>query len=84
MLTKADRRRKIKSLEDIRRQRIENVRALCALYPSISDFARAIGQDPSLYHAIAGENPRRAIGEALARNIEQVLKLPLGWLDQPH
>jgi len=33
---------------------------------------------------ICGPNPRRDVGEKLARGIELALKLPSGWLDQKH
>lgn len=84
MLTKRDRLEKYQALQDLRRIRIDNVRKLCGLYPSITAFAAAIAQDPSLYHAVAGENPRRSIGEALARDIERCLNLESGWLDRAH
>lgn len=32
---------------------------------------------------MAGPHPTRAIGEKVARRIEQALELPVGWMDQP-
>jgi hypothetical protein len=84
MLTRKDRKDKYQALEHARKLRVENVRKLTALYDSQADFARAIAQSEAFVSQIAGHNPSRNIGEALARDIERCLRLTEGWLDDAH
>jgi hypothetical protein len=84
MLTATDRKAKFKAIEQRRKRRIENLRQCAELYDSWRQFALALGLDPSFLHALAGPNPRRNIGDDLARSIELTLKLEPGWLDEPH
>lgn len=46
-------------------------------------FARAAGKNSNLIVLCLSPNPaiRRSIGERLAREIEQVMQLPSGWMD---
>ena len=48
-------------------------------------FCRATGKNPNLINLVLTDNPdyRRNIGEKLARSIEAVAGLPVGWLDSP-
>lgn len=47
-------------------------------------FCRATGKNPNLINLILSKNPdlQRGIGEKLCREIEELLSLPSGWLDQ--
>jgi hypothetical protein len=84
MLTAANRKEKYKALEQVRRLRVANLRQCAELYDSWRQFAFALGIDPSFLHALAGPNPRRNIGDELARTLEEALKLSPGWLDEKH
>jgi hypothetical protein len=84
VLTKKDRQAIYQGLEQVRRLRIENVRRLMAQFDRQTDFAKAIAQSEAFVSQIAGENPSRNIGEALARDIERCIGLPQGWLDEQH
>jgi hypothetical protein len=69
------------AVERVFRTRMMNVRLLVRNYKNKSEFARALGVDPSFITHICGESPRRTIGESLARNIESKMGLHQGWLD---
>jgi hypothetical protein len=84
MLTKADRQQQYKALERIREIRIENIRKLRDRYGSWAALSRALGLHLAYLTHIAGPNPRKAIGEEFARNVEVTLKLPTHWLDNVH
>jgi hypothetical protein len=47
------------------------------------DFAHAIGRQPNYISRCLSDNPahRKKIGEKLARHIEDILDLPLLWMD---
>lgn len=46
------------------------------------DFAHAIGREPNYVSRMLSRGPnRKRIGEAMAREIERALHLPLHWLD---
>lgn len=63
--------------------RRENLRALAARYPTQAEFAVACGTAPSVISLIVSPNPKRNLGHALARKIEDAQGLPPGWLDTP-
>jgi hypothetical protein len=84
MLSKADRAAGYKQIERVRKCRRNNLRALAAQYISWRQFAAVVGESPSLLSQIAGGNPTRAIGEELARKLEERLGLTTGYLDEPH
>jgi hypothetical protein len=77
-------RKKRTALERAYRVRVTNARLLLKSYRSKADFARALGVSAAFVGHICGDNPIRAIGERLARDIEQKLGLTPGWLDQIH
>ena len=83
MLTKNDRNARFRAIEKIRLTRIKNLRDLCEIKYA-SNWAllgRACGQAGTFLISLAGPNPRRNIGEVLARDLERSLGLPSGWLD---
>lgn len=84
MLTPADRSAKYKVIEKTRMLRVENMRKLVGVLGSWEALSRQTGKARANLIAMAGPNPRRAIGEAIAREIEYVLKLSPGWLDEVH
>ena len=84
MLTTADRRREYRAIEAVRKTRVANIRALADLLGGWAALSRQTGKSASFLTALAGPNPRREIGEALARDIEQAMHLEAGWLDQNH
>lgn len=81
MLQDKERRARLKGIERVRLIRIENLRRLCEMHGSWTALGRLTGHSSSFYGQVAGPNPRRTIGEVLARDIEQCLGLPSGWLD---
>jgi len=46
-------------------------------------FSDKIGKAPTQASAFAGKNPRKGIGNKIAREIENAFKKPRGWLDRP-
>ena len=71
-------------IEALRKTRRENLRSLAGIAGSWSELARQCAQSPSFLIQLAGPNPRRDVGEVLARGLEEALHLPPGWLDQVH
>jgi hypothetical protein len=72
----------MKSIYEIRR---ENLKALIKTWGGPTSMARKLGHSNGSYLAqIAGPHPRREISEKVAREIEGILGLPLGYLDKPH
>ncbi len=64
--------------------RLQNLRNLIDKAGGPTDAARKLEMDASQLSQIAGKNPTRNIGTALARRIEQAFRRPEGWLDVPH
>jgi len=64
--------------------RLANFRDLIKKAGGPAEAARKLDMDDSQLSQIAGKNPTRNIGTALARRIEQVFRRPEGWLDVPH
>ena len=81
MLTQADRKGRYRAIEQVLKLRVKNLRRIMELYPTQAAFARAVGHDESFISSIVGPNPRRTIGEKLARSLEHELSLETGWLD---
>ncbi|WP_160286525.1 LexA family transcriptional regulator [Pseudomonas knackmussii] len=48
-----------------------------------TDLAKLLGKADAQVSAFAGKNPTKGIGDQIAREIEQVLDLPIGNLDLP-
>ncbi|HUD75864.1 MAG TPA: hypothetical protein VMQ76_12395 [Terracidiphilus sp.] len=84
MLTDQDRRQQHRAIEATRKLRVKNLRALEQLLGGWATLSRHTGKSASFLTALAGPNPRREIGETLARDIEAALNLDAGWLDQNH
>lgn len=72
------------SLEKIYRTRMANMKLLAKGYKSQADMARVLDVSPVFISHLIGENPKRTIGEKLARDIEVQLGLHTGWLDIEH
>lgn len=71
----------MQSVYEIRR---ENLRVLMSQWGGPTSLSKKLGHANGSYLAqLAGPNPSRDMSERTARTIEQTLKLPLGWLDQP-
>lgn len=71
----------MQSVYEIRR---ENLRVLMSQWGGPTSLAKKLGHANGSYIAqLAGPNPSRDMSEKTARSIEQTLKLPVGWLDQP-
>jgi SOS-response transcriptional repressor LexA len=64
--------------------RLQNLRTLIEKAGGPSEAARKLEMDQSQLSQIAGKNPTRNIGTALARRIEKVFRRAEGWLDVPH
>lgn len=65
--------------------RLKNLRLLIKQWESATSLARKLGHaNASFLVQLAGPNPRRTISEKVARDIEAKLRLPAGWMDQPH
>jgi hypothetical protein len=84
MRTDHDRREHYRAIEAVRKLRVKNLRALEHLFGGWVSLSKHTGKSASFLTALAGPNPRREIGETLARDIEQALNLEPGWLDQSH
>lgn len=69
---------------DINTVRRENLRKLVQLATSQADFAESCGTAPSVISLIVSPNPKRNLGDKLARKIEAARELPHGWLDVSH
>lgn len=67
---------------DARQAREVNFAALLKLYKNNRVFADAAGLVPA--HVSQLKNRVRAMGDEIARRIEKKLRLPHGWMDQPH
>lgn len=75
---------KTASLERVFRARRDNLRRLHAEgghYASQRALARALGIAAQELNQMIGENPKRSVSEAKAREFEQILGLMNGWLD---
>jgi len=67
------------SVYDLRR---ENLRVLMAQWGGPTSLAKKLGHSNGSYVAqLAGPNPSREVSEKVAREIENKLQLPAGWLD---
>jgi hypothetical protein len=67
---------------DAKQARSANFAALANRYPTLRAFAEAAGLSPA--HASQIRGAVRSIGDDIARRIEERLRLPHGWMDQPH
>lgn len=68
---------------DVFKTRRENLRRLAAEWGGPTSLAKKLGHsNGSALSQVIGPHPRRMIGERQARDIERLLQLPLGWLDE--
>ena len=68
----------MKTVYDVR---LENIRRLVDAYDGTVKFAEIIDRAPSLVSRYAGKNPKRTIGNDMARHIESKCNLEPGSLD---
>lgn len=71
-------------LMDNKTIRYNNARSLIERLGSLEAFAEKIDRAPTQCSAFAGANPRKGIGDSIARHIERSFMLDHGWMDQDH
>lgn len=64
--------------------RRENLAALIEAYGGTTSLGDRVGKSPSQLGDMIAEPPRKSFGEKVARDIEEKLGLPRGWLDDSH
>ncbi|WP_279653530.1 S24 family peptidase [Pseudomonas morbosilactucae] len=69
---------------DINTIRRENLRAVVARYETQAHFAALCDTAPSVISLIISKNPKRNLGDDLARRVEEAAGLPRGWMDHLH
>jgi hypothetical protein len=73
--------------KDVYELRLLNLRQLIAKHKGPTSLARKLGHangSQISQHTTDDLEKRRRIGEKFARSVEEKLKLPAGWMDQPH
>jgi hypothetical protein len=83
MLSKRDRKARLRSMERVYELRRDNLRlAVNYLFNgSFAALALRLAVDPARITHLIGPNPVATISEKTARGIEEQLQLPAGWLD---
>lgn len=73
----------MKTAKQIRR---DNLRQLLLAHGGPAGLARRMGKSDrgSTFSQIAGPNPTRDVGDQMARELETVLGLAVGWMDRDH
>lgn len=69
---------------NLQERRRENARLLAKENDGLAGFARTIERTQAYVSKIIGKNPTAAIGDKAARHIEEMHRLPVGWLDDVH
>lgn len=65
--------------------RLQNLRDLVRQWDGSTRLAKRLGYSNASYIVqLAGPNPRRTVSEKVARDMEEKLRLPPRWLDEPH
>lgn len=65
--------------------RVQNLRLLIQQWEGTTTLAKKLGHaNPSYLVQLAGPNPRRTVSEKVARKMEEKLRLPPRWMDEPH
>jgi hypothetical protein len=82
--TQRDRVAGYKAIEEVQRVRIENIRFCMEQAGSWHELARWTGMQATFLCQVAGPNPKRSVGEQLARSLEFSLGLPALWMDAKH
>jgi hypothetical protein len=67
---------------EIKETRLANFLTLASGYPKIIEFCEAVAMAPSYFSQV--KRGQKAIGDDRARQIEEALSLPKGWMDTPH
>lgn len=70
-----------KQNEQLSKNRHNNLRKLVELTGGQNALARAVGTPSAYMSQVAGDVPKRDLGNAVASRIERALRLPPGWLD---
>lgn len=72
-------------MRSVYEQRRENLRTLSRQWGGPTSLSKKLGHANGSYLAqLIGPRPTREISEKTAREIEQRLGLPLGWMDAEH
>ena len=69
---------------DINEIRRENMRTLAKQAGGAAKLGRKLEMSDSHIGQLIGRHAKQNIGNKIARSVEIKLKLPRGWLDQPH
>jgi len=65
--------------------RLQNLRLLIQQWEGATTLAKKLGHANASYLVqLAGPNPRRTVSEKVARDLEEKLRLPPRWMDEPH
>ena len=62
--------------------RLQNLLWLLDQYGSRKALGEALSLSPAMLSQILSENPKRTIGDRMARRIEEQAGLPVGWMDE--
>lgn len=71
-------------MNDIKKTREANLRAVIDEVGSLSAVAKAAGTDPNYLSQILSPSNSASLGGSLARRIEAAYLKPKGWMDTPH
>jgi len=71
----------MKTIEEIR---LANLRALRAEFKSERQFAIHLNKSANQVNQWFGKGSARAISSETAREVEAIMKKPIGWLDTDH
>jgi hypothetical protein len=69
---------------NIKKIRLQNLRALAKSVGGVSALARKLQRSQSQISHLISSNPIKNIGDRLATEIESVFEKPDGWLDRQH
>lgn len=69
---------------NLQERRRANARLLAKENDGLAGFARTIERSQAYVSKIIGKNPKAPIGDKAARHIEEMYRLPVGWLDEKH
>lgn len=72
---------KYRSIEKIR---LDNLKFLISSFSSPADFSRYIGKHKGYISQYISNNPKINLGSKVAREIEEKLLKPFGWMDSDH